>query len=460
LYDNAWIFNGSFPGFLPAERDCGRNLIQYYKLEPLAIQDDAAKCVGNFVDILKVATLSMHRLVQQSALRALSDADLVNSFGIALRLLYNIYPRQSPLGEPIPDWPTCSKYTNHVRALHEAFQLRSHLLTPVDPKRFSELLCDCGVFLWAQGQYTQSEELAKTSIQMAIHSMTEYDPLRAQPYTLLGCIYIRIEGRINEALDCLEVALQIRLRHREIAYRDSTLPMEDDIQLSNSFSNVAVVKKQMGDLTAAASLHEKALSIKLKYSVGKIPFLIALSYDNVGRVREQQGDLQEALDYFSQGYKLLSNHPIEVHTQHRMAQFTGSLGRVLAKLGETEQAQERFWEALRLYEKSVGVFHTDAALAAYHLGSLLMKSSQLEDARLLFEQAKSVFSRPLQPSPAKLAAVEHRLYMLYQLKGDVKLANEARSSSLQLWYKITGYDLPEGTLDDMALNFEALNRTD
>ncbi|KAL9609450.1 MAG: hypothetical protein Q9167_005779 [Letrouitia subvulpina] len=266
-------------------------------------------------------------------------------------------------------------------------KLRSHLLTPVDLKRFSELLCDCGVFLWAQGQYTQSEELAKTSIQMATHSMTE----------------------------------------------DLTLPMEDDIQLSNSFSNVAVVKWQMGDLTAAGSLHEKALSIKLKYSVSKIPFLIALSYDNVGRVREQQSDLQGALDYFSQGYKLLSNHPIEVHTQHRMAQFTGSLGRVLAKLGETEQAQERFLEALRLYEKSVGVFHTDAALAAYHLGSLLMKNSQLEDARLLFKQAKSVFSRPLQPSPAKLAAVEHRLYMLYQWKGDVKLANEARSSSLQLW---------------------------
>ena len=205
----------------------------------------------------------MHRLVQRSALSTLSDADVIEQFQIAMRILYNVYPRQSPLGEPIPDWPSCAKYTSHVLAMHKEFKSRADLLTTVAAKLLTELFCDCGVYLWAQGQYALSESLAETSIHLAKISLTDYDPLRAQPYTLMGCIYIRVENKLGSAVECLEAALKIHLKHRDVTFKDLTLPLKDDIQLANAFSNLGVVKKQAGNYEEAALLHEKCIAIKI-----------------------------------------------------------------------------------------------------------------------------------------------------------------------------------------------------
>ena len=319
--------------------------------------------------------------MQRSTLKTLTDAaDVSNAFQLATRLLYQVYPRQSPLGEPIPDWPNCARYTSHVLALHDQFEARVELLTPVVPLLLTELFCDCGVYLWSQGQYAQSEALAKSSIRLAKFALTDYDTLRAQPYTLLGCVYIRIEGKLPSALDCLQTALEIRSKHKSVVYSDSSLPLVDDIQLANALSNVAVVQKQAGDYEKAASLHQRALEIKMKYPVDQMAFLLALSYDNLGRVRELQGDLETAASWFAKGYSLLKAHSKETGTHHRMAQFTCSLGRVEAKLGQNMQAQNHLWEALKLYEETVGAFHTDAGLASYYLGSLSLKEGAIEHA--------------------------------------------------------------------------------
>jgi tetratricopeptide (TPR) repeat protein len=181
-------------------------------------------------------------------------------------------------------------------------------------------------------------------------------------------------------VECLEAALRIHLKHREVTFKDLTLPLKDDIQLANAFSNLGVIKKQAGNYEEAASLHDKCIAIKMKYPLDQMAFLLALSYDNLGRVRELQGDLEAAATLFAQGYGLFKGHSKEIGTQHRMAQFTCSLGRVEAKLGQNIQAQSHLLESLELFRESVGAFHSDAGLAWYHLGSLMLKEGAIEEA--------------------------------------------------------------------------------
>ena len=281
----------------------------------------------------------------------------------------------------MPDWPSCAKYTSHVLALHEEFKSREGLLKTVCATLLTELFCDCGVYLWALGQYVQSEALAKTSIELADFALKDHDNLRAQPYTLLGCVYIRIEGRLDAAISYLDKALQIRKKNSRIVYNDTALPLADDIQLANAYSNLGIVKKQAGDYEAAALLHLKSMSIKQNYPIDQMAFLLALSYDNLGRVREAQGQLQDAASLFSQATELLKEHSKQDGTHHRMAQFTCSLARVEAKLGRTDSAERHFWDALGIFEKTVGSFHTDAGLASYYLGSILASRGERNDAK-------------------------------------------------------------------------------
>ena len=265
-------------------------------------------------------------------------------------------------------------------ALHEEFKSREDLLIKTCATLLTELFCDCGVYLWAHGQYNQAEALAKTSIQLADFALQEHDNLRAQPYTLLGCVYIRIENSLDAAIRCLDTALQIRKENSRIIYDDKNLPLADDIQLANAYSNLGIVKKQAGEYEAAASLHQKSMDIKQKYPIDQMAFLLALSYDNLGRVREAQGELQDAARLFSQATELLKDHSTQDGTHHRMAQFTCSLARVEAKLGQTASAEKHFWDALEIFQKTVGTFHTDAGLAAYHLGSILSNKGEKKDA--------------------------------------------------------------------------------
>lgn len=170
-------------------------------------------------------------------------------------------------------------------------------------------------------------------------------------------------------------------RHSAVVYANQDLHLEDDIQLANAFSNLGVVKKQAGDLEKAASLHEKSIGIKRTYPIDQMAFLPALSHDNLGRVRELQGQWQTAAILFCSGSALLKAHSKETWTQHRMAQFTCSLGRVEAKLGQNIEAHNHLWEALALHEQSAGAFHPDFGLASYYLASFKLRQRMHDDAR-------------------------------------------------------------------------------
>lgn len=77
--------------------------------------------------------------------------------------------------------------------------------------------------------------------------------------------------------------------------------------------------------------------------------------------------------------------------------------------------------------------------------------------RLLLENAREVFSRPLNRSPAKLSATEHRLSMLHSANGNVAFAGEAAQC---LWKETTSSLPPTGSSEDVALKYETLNTTD
>ena len=155
-------------------------------------------------------------------------------------------------------------------------------------KLLTELFCDCGVYLWVRGLYSDADRLSHASIEIAERVLAPHDCLRAQAYTLLGCVYLRSENRVELAHKALQTALGIRQENLTAVYSDIDPPMDVSIQLPNTYSNLGIAAKQMQLYERAAELHFSSVEIKERYPSYCAGFLLALSYHNLGKVRRLQ----------------------------------------------------------------------------------------------------------------------------------------------------------------------------
>ncbi|KAI9846968.1 MAG: hypothetical protein M1837_003324 [Sclerophora amabilis] len=386
-----------------------------------------------------ISTLSMHRQVQ---LRALHDLCASNQamFQVALsqvvQLLFAVFPRQSPLGEPIPNWPMCELYSKHVLHLYKT--LCGEARFSADPRismLLTELFCDCGVYLWARGLYTNAECLAKKSIEIGDSVLQADDCLRAQPYTLLGCIYLRTENKLQNAIECLNTALQIREESVRARYANQDPPREVDIQLSNAYSNLGIAFKQSGQYDRAAELHMRSLSIKQKYPKDSIAFLYALSYHNLGKLRRLQGRYKDAAKFFREGIELMTSSHDEM--LHRKATFIYSLGDTEASQENIEDAKYFLMEALRIQKESVGEA-IDTGLTCHRLGVVTYDQGEFDKALLLLKNAVDIFSQQHLLSKAKLARSLWWLSLVHRRLQQQSEADRLEDDAARLFLDITG----------------------
>jgi len=327
-------------------------------------------------------SLNIHREVQYSAIQTLAkrgDDALSIAFSNVARVLYRHHPRQSPLGEPIPDWDRCEKYSKHVFHHHRIFVEHCASVAPRDVlKLLTELYCDCGVYLWARGFLNESEVLAKASIAIADDILEQHDCLRAQPRTLLGCILMCREGQLAEATRSLQEALTIREDNVKMCHPNGQLPIEIDIQLANSYNNLGILKRQALSLDEAAALNEQSMAIKRKYPKDQMAFLLALSHHNQGQTRLTQNRIGDALTHFRDSVSLMSYYS-NSEMLVRKAKFLYTLGSLEMKIGDVESAETSLLNALNIRQQHApnsGV----AALTSHRLGVFYHETGELDKA--------------------------------------------------------------------------------
>jgi tetratricopeptide (TPR) repeat protein len=299
-----------------------------------------------------------------------------------VQVLYFAYPRQSPLGKPIPNWPACQQYTTHVLRLLSLYETENKVREKADTNTLTlltELLCDCGVYLWARCLFGDAERLARASIEIAERVLEPHDCLRAQPYTLLGCICLRSDSRKDEAVKSLELALHIRDENMQTEYKHVEPPLHVDIQLANAYSNLGIAAKQTGEFEKASKLHKKAISIKERQRDHCAGFLLGLSLHNVGKLRHLQGHVEEAVEFFSECIAEMSIYRGDEEMKARQAVWVCSLAEAEASLGREEEAEAHFTESLQTLEK-VMKGSLDTGTTCLRFGAFRYGAGRFEEA--------------------------------------------------------------------------------
>lgn len=206
-----------------------------------------------------------------------------------------------------------------------------------------------------------------------------HECLRAQPYTLLGCICLRSENRREEAVESLELALQIRQQNLQTDYKLTEPPLHIDIQLANAYSNLGIAAKQVGDFVKAAQLHQKAIEVKERRRDHCAGFLLALSLHNMGKLRRLQGDIEEAVRLFSECNKEMSIYQENEEMKARQAVWLCSLAEAEASLGHMKDAERHFKESLQAL-KEVMNDSLDTGTTCLRFGAFKHRAGRFEEA--------------------------------------------------------------------------------
>ncbi|KAM6511331.1 hypothetical protein FALCPG4_016335 [Fusarium falciforme] len=410
----------------------------------------------------KELSLSIHRQVQQSALHELLDGDsgkIQTALFGAVQVLYHAYPRQSPLGKPIPNWSACQLYTAHVLHLLGLYDVETRVKGEANEKTLTlltELFCDCGVYLWARGLFGDAERLARASIEIAERVLEPHECLRAQPYTLLGCICLRSENRREEAVESLELALKIRQENLRIDYKLTEPPLHIDIQLANAFSNLGIAAKQVGHFEKAAQLHQKAIEIKERRRGPCAGFLLAISLFNMGKLRRLQGDIEEAVRLFGECNKEMSIYKENEEMRARQAVWLCSLAEAEASLGHAKDAERHFRESLQAL-KEVMNDSLDTGTTCLRFGTFKYRAGRFEEAAILFKDAEKIFVKKHKTASGdefvfqnKLACSLHWLGRTYAKLGKERDSDEVQHRASELYRRITGRQIsldPEEALE-------------
>ncbi|CAF3872443.1 unnamed protein product [Adineta steineri] len=178
------------------------------------------------------------------------------------------------------------------------------------------------------------------------------------------------------------------------------------------YNNLAYVKNNQGDYEQAIQYYRKALEILEKTHPVNHP-LLATSYNNVGSGYGSIGEHSKALSFYEkalgiQEKTLPENHPSLV-TSYR------NIGGVNNIMGEYSKALSFYEKALGIQEKTLPANHPDLATSYSHIGSVYSNMGEYLKALSYFEKAVGIDEKTLPENHPSLATSYNNIIHIHYI---------------------------------------------
>jgi tetratricopeptide (TPR) repeat protein len=210
-------------------------------------------------------------------------------------------------------------------------------------------------------------------------------PITAIGYNNMGSVHYQ-QGNYADALEHYQTGLNML---------NKTKPEHADT--ASSWNNVGLTLLKMGQADKALDHHQRALQIMTSLYGRNHPNL-ALTIGSIGNVYKAKEQWEKALGEFVVAHKLLeaalgtSNHP-------DIASSLNNMGLVLSQLpGRQLEALEKYREATKSFEKSLGSEHPHVGSCHYNIALMLQSQGLNQEAKKEFEAAKEIWEISLGPS--------------------------------------------------------------
>ncbi|CEL03041.1 hypothetical protein ASPCAL04199 [Aspergillus calidoustus] len=309
--------------------------------------------------------LSVHRLVQEAVLDAMTIEKRTRTFQAVTRYIHASFPRQSEQGALMSgSWDACEAYYLHIVSLEQKFRL--HPVQLPQPIEFAELLYHCSWYLYERGFFARALQLARTCKEICEKSTQESRLLLANSWTTIGGA--AIEQCDNElGYNSLKEALRLR----ESAVADGLMDASHP-QIANSYMRVAAAAVGFGRVEEAQRLNKTSIEIRSRDPSSQLQML-AMSYHNLGISYLAAGQPEEARKALERSQEIVHGSEGKFEDNHVIAMETRifyCMGNIWLALGDVEKARIEHQRALTIRMRYFGNSHHLTACSQYKLGCI------------------------------------------------------------------------------------------
>ncbi|KAI9853911.1 MAG: hypothetical protein M1813_001626 [Trichoglossum hirsutum] len=395
----------------------------------------------NRTDIDGDSAITVHRLVKKHSIRRMNSSEFRKAFDCALYLLLQVFPRESPLAEPMSgNWSQCERFISHILSL----QLESSVVRqdPSCPELLAELFKDGAIYLWERGLLEQATSLVLTAKDIC-ERPNRNDLLRAEVYAFHACI-LHDSGDIDQACHFFEEQAKLRRQHLQlISAKQLKVTIEDEIQLANAYNNLASVYCSQGRYDESELFLSLSFEIKKRWEQeADMEFLLGVSYANQANLYGQQGQFDKSAELFEKALSMSSN-------KH----FTAKRALTIHNYGCMRFAQGRIGDALCLHMESYRIRsetlrgHYDTANSLHMLACCHHKLGDLSKAIEELQKGLGILESLAHPDRRRIARTKFKLALVLIEVGD-PTGEELKVEAVSLKENLTGVPLEADDAED------------
>jgi tetratricopeptide (TPR) repeat protein len=347
---------------------------------------------------------------------ALSEAkkSAPNSVWLALSLnnLGNFYCAQS-------------KYSKAEPLFQEALALLK-TLTGQNSIMVASALNSLGNAYLGEGKYKDAEQVYKTALSIAEKSNNS-DTIALQALNCLTVVSLK-EGRYAEAKVSGQRALNLV---------ESKSSLDVDAS-SATYNQMSAIYEHEREFQKSESMALKSLALDEKRYGPNHP-LLASELNNLGRIKEEEGHLDDALAFYQRALKICERTGINNHGSLLSA---NNLALLSAKVGKSANSEQMLLDSLASMEKLLGPNHPDVAKVKLNLGVLCVQTGRLDEGCKLLKEALVIADNAKDPPLEDLAVATNDLGYAYFTQKKYQSALELYARSLTLREKVYGPNHP------------------
>ncbi|CAF1385708.1 unnamed protein product [Adineta steineri] len=232
----------------------------------------------------------------------------------------------------------------------------------------------------------------------------------------LGNLLLKI-GQFNKAEELSNVLLEQTSDARERAHY---------------YNQLGCVKNSQGDYEKAIWYHEQGLEICQKTLPSNHPDL-ATSYNNIGLVYHNMGEYPKVLSYYEKALEICqktlpSNHP-DLSTSYN------NIGLVYSNMGEYSKALSSLEKALEIWQETLPSNHPSLATSYNNIGSVYDNMGEYSKALSYYEKALEIRQKTLPSNHPSLATSYSNIGYVYKTMAQYSKALSFYEQALEIWQK-------------------------
>ncbi|KAI9708927.1 MAG: hypothetical protein M1820_003621 [Bogoriella megaspora] len=358
-------------------------------------------------------SLSIHRLMQSSTMRAIPDSEHVIYFDTAVRLLSWGFPNtwNQDIGHQIQTWEKCEKCLPHIH--HLTKMARQYNVVSKDLQSYGELLLRCSWYLYEREMY----DVCRKLVDAALNTFQDKRTLAyASALDLSGLVELDL-NKPESALEPFEIALSIR---------KAALGSHDPL-IAFSLNNIALAYTEMGKLDEAYEVHQEAINIRLRNNSDRI----GNSYSNMSSLLLRMGKPNEAEEMLAK-CPSLKDFTDETFLNTGNPRFSGDmvlLSRIRLRQGRFDDAMRLASKALTFRQKLLGN-RLKTCDSLYDVASLLCRQDKKASTIDLLNQLAAI-AETLPGGEGQLARANYKLSVLYDQRGDSNQSHTYKEQALE-----------------------------